>query len=343
MCFSLFTEMILRVIISPNNIKKLRLPDPPHSVESLKEILQEQLQLKEGFILQYEDPEFGNELCNLTDVSEIPPEKATLKVLYESIPEPDESDVSWSSLDTASLSSSPSTSQGASRGRRSSAWPSSFSIPSFSYDVELRVQKGNDVYKACGTPLNVTRDIKRDILEKIAEAVFEVTAYPEKSEIDQVALALVNKHPCLSEPGSGSGWNGWRMSIGFKLGNYRQKLRNAGCEEVRINERRENREEGRPPLKRARRAEVNFLPDHPAGQNEENLEKDREAMAVEMEKRNPNMTFINAAMDRTFSLRRKEIVDEEPCAELVKSRWPALFMESQVSVLPMLNLKQFLF
>ncbi|XP_060776194.1 uncharacterized protein LOC132885495 isoform X1 [Neoarius graeffei] len=61
------------------------------------------------------------------------------------------------------------------------------------------------------------------------------------------------------------------------------------------------------------------------------MEKDREALTAEMEKRSPNMTFINDAMDRTFPLRRKEIVDQEPGVDLVKRRWPALFMEYQVN------------
>lgn len=228
--------MLLRVMISPNNIKRISMPDLPSSLQRLKEILQDQLQLKEGFIIQYEDPEFGNELCNLTDISELPPEKATLKVIYEASPDPDGSDVSLSSLYTASPPSScgsPGTSG------RCSAWPSPFPIPTFSYDVELRLQKGNDVYKEKSTLFDITRDIKCEILDQIVQAVFEVTAYPDRKEIDSVAMALVNKHPCLREPGSGNGWNGWRMSIAFKIGNYRQKLRNAGCEEVKVNERRE--------------------------------------------------------------------------------------------------------
>ncbi|XP_060754202.1 uncharacterized protein LOC132864800 isoform X1 [Neoarius graeffei] len=265
-------------------------------------------------------------------MSELPPEKATLKVIDASSPDPEGSDVSLSSLDTASppsSSESPRTTVRA--GRRSSAWPSPFPIPSFSYDVELRLQKANGIYNDNGTLLDVTRDIKSEILDKIAQAVFELTAYPDRSEIDSVAMALVNKYPCLREPGSGNGWNGWRMSIAFKIGNYRQKLRNAGCEEVKVNERRGSREEGRPGLKKARRAEVHFLPDQPAGQTQDAMEKDRKALTAEMEKRSPNMTFINDAMDRTFPLRRKEIVDQEPGVDLVKRRWPALFMEYQVN------------
>ncbi|XP_048110323.1 uncharacterized protein LOC125301684 [Alosa alosa] len=322
------------------------MPDLPSSLQSLKEILQDQLQLNKGFILQFEDPEFGNELCNLTAISELPPEKATLKVIYEAspdpdgsdVPDPDGSDVSLSSLDTASP---PSSCSSPGTSRRVSAWPTPFPIPTFAYDVELRLQKGNDAYKEKGILLEATRDMKSDILDKIAQAVFEITAYPEPKERESIAIALDNKHPCLCEPGSGNGWNGWNISIAFKIGNYRQKLRNAGCEEVKVNERRGNH--GRP-FKKARRAEVNFLPNHPAGQSEDSLEKDRDSITIEMEKRNPNMTFVSGAMDRTFSLRRKEIVEQEPHVVLVKNRWPALFLEYQVNCefhrLTMINLKR---
>ncbi|KAG7459050.1 hypothetical protein MATL_G00227090 [Megalops atlanticus] len=53
-------------------------------------------------------------------------------------------------------------------------------------------------------------------------------------------------------------------------------------------------------------------------------------MRMELEKRSPNILFVNATMDRTFSLHRKEIVEQEPPVNLVKYRWPALFMEYQV-------------
>lgn len=35
-------------------------------------------------------------------------------------------------------------------------------------------------------------------------------------------------------------------------------------------------------------------------------------------------------MDQTFSLRRKEIVEEQPPVKRMMERWPALFTESQV-------------
>ncbi|TWW76574.1 hypothetical protein D4764_13G0012360 [Takifugu flavidus] len=71
-----------------------------------------------------------------------------------------------------------------------------------------------------------------EILDKIAAAVFEIKGYPEKDELESVASALVLKYPCLKEPGSITGYEGWKASIKHKLGNYRSKLRRAGCNEI---------------------------------------------------------------------------------------------------------------
>ena len=65
-------------------------------------MLRTNLGLRGGFILQFEDPEFNNQLCNLTDIKDLPAVPATLKVLFTA-------DLSDSPLDTCSL---PSVSQG---------------------------------------------------------------------------------------------------------------------------------------------------------------------------------------------------------------------------------------
>ncbi|KAK3535974.1 hypothetical protein QTP70_022852 [Hemibagrus guttatus] len=50
-----------------------------------------------------------------------------------------------------------------------------------------------------------------------------------------------------------------------------------------------------------------------------------------MRKRTPDITFVDSAMSSTFSLRRKEVVEEEPPVSQMKVRWPALFTERQIS------------
>ncbi|KAL0149437.1 hypothetical protein M9458_055225, partial [Cirrhinus mrigala] len=169
---------------------------------------------------------------------------------------------------------------------------------------------------------------------KIAEAVFAVKAYPHPEEIETVASALVLKHPCLTEPGKGKGFDGWKMSIKYKLGNYRSKLRSAGCHEVGVNRKRGggDGEDKKSTLKRAKRGEVNYLPDHPAGQTDDTLEEERLILVEELKKKTKNETLISQKMSLTFSLRRKEIVEVVPMVSEVLERWPAMSLPNEVKV-----------
>lgn len=53
--------MLLRVIISDNDIRRLSIEDIPASVEELYQVLRTNLGLRGGLILQFEDPDFNNE------------------------------------------------------------------------------------------------------------------------------------------------------------------------------------------------------------------------------------------------------------------------------------------
>ncbi|TDG99317.1 hypothetical protein EPR50_G00209730 [Perca flavescens] len=158
-----------------------------------------------------------------------------------------------------------------------------------------------------------------EILDKLAQEIFALKAYPEKYQIVSVASELVNKHPCLKEPGSGTGYDGWTTSIKYKLGNYRSKLRKAGCNEVSVNRKRgrdDEVDEGRFSLKKPKQGEVNHVPDHPENYNDETLEDQRCVLVGEMKKKGKDMEVIGQKMDLTFSLRRKEIV--EICEEFYR-------------------------
>lgn len=71
--------LLLQVVISSTDAR-LQLFEVPQSVESLISILKEKLQLQGQFILQFQDPDFGNALCSLTDISELTSEKAVLHI-----------------------------------------------------------------------------------------------------------------------------------------------------------------------------------------------------------------------------------------------------------------------
>lgn len=320
--------------------RKVVLPQIPESVEELQGILREKLQLQGSFTLQF-DPAFNNIPCNLCDIQELPPERVILHILWDEPPiqvAQLESDTA-SSLDTASLPStsteSPQTPSAFIRSNLQSAseWPSPFPIPEFSYDVELKLRKGNEAYEQTKKGINLTRDMKIDILDKIAKAVFEVKAYPEPFQIETVASALITKHPCLQEPSGETGYDGWKSSIKYKIGYYRSKLREAGCAEVSINRKRSSNEDdgAGSSLKRPKRGEMNHVPDHPDDHTDDSLEDQRLAMVEELKKRNRNVALIKQQMELTFSLRRKEIVEVQPMVSEVRERWPALFSQSQVS------------
>ncbi|KAI5108918.1 bridging integrator 1b isoform 2 [Silurus meridionalis] len=102
------------------------------------------------------------------------------------------------------------------------------------------------------------------------------------------------------------------MSIKYKLGNYRSKLRSAGCHEVGIN-----------------RGEVNYSPDYPAGQSDDTLEQERLILVEELKKKTTN-EIISQKMSLTFSLRRKEIVEVVPMVSEVLERWPALSLPNEI-------------
>jgi len=113
------------------------------------------------------------------------------------------------------------------------------------------------------------------------------------------------------------------------------KLRQAGCSEVTVNEKRQREvdEEHTFSLKKPKRGEVNYVPDHPENQDDDTLEDLRLALADEMKKRSKDITFIRQRMDLTFSLRRKEVVEVQAMVSDIQDRWPALFSEEPVRIM----------
>ncbi len=248
-------------------------------------------------------------------------------------------DDSASTADTVILSTS--------SQERKTQWPKEFEIPYFTVDVEYRLRQGNLAYLKDSTYLKLTKELKHDILEKLAENMFSFKAYPTNDDYAQVAAALVNKHPCLLESGSSTGW-GWKNSLKFKMGNFRSKMRNLGYPDVTINggRRGTNNPEGMPSrkhIKKPKKCEINFLPNFPEGHNDDSLESVRKEIQDEMKTRTPSSSLLAQQMDLTFALRRKEIVESAPAISDMLERWPALFREPQVSRFSVFNALKGLF
>ena len=186
--------------------------------------VQERLELKYKFTIQYEDPDFRNALCNLADISNLP-ERATLKIFLvfmtlDPIPSSSQgelvhsdqlSDQSWSTA-------------------LKKEWPENFEIPRFSVNVEHRLRLGNAAFLNIGKHLDVGRDLKHDILEGLAGTMYTYKEYPSEDNLNQVAEALIKNHPCLTEPGSSTGWIVGLKSLKFKMA----KMRKHGCSDIAL-------------------------------------------------------------------------------------------------------------
>lgn len=198
--------------------------------------------------------------------------------------------------------------------------------------MELQLQSANQAFISDGVLLNPSQKMKSDILESLAEQISKFKAYPTNLEVESVAEALIKAHPCLREQGSASGFYGWKISLKYKMANYRTKLRNLGCPELSINSLKHKPADRCQPaynVKKPRKADVNFCPPYPAGETQDSLEGERLALLSEVKKRN-NDQVVKEKMAKTFAYRRQEVVKDKPMIGEFKSRWPGLFTVAEV-------------
>lgn len=299
---------ILRVVLGEDNVAVLDLPNGiPPKLQDLKAEIKRQYDLLGSFRLQFRDARFDNDFVNLSSTSLIK-DRSTVKVIHltnESGTTPyngpllsghllqgsDDAFSSASDTDILSSSSSPvsmsSTNSGSSL--RSQPWPQTFTIPQFAVEIEHQLAEANDDYSKDGTPLNPSTRVRSGILDVLAKEIVKYKMYPENEDLEEVARALVAKHPCLGNQGTGYGC--WKIRLGTKMNNYRQILRNAGYPELSLNSVKRKKEEGASNLgpnqvKKPRKAEVNYFPNYPEGETTESLEVQRQALVLEHRQKN---------------------------------------------------------
>ncbi|KAL2081506.1 hypothetical protein ACEWY4_023359 [Coilia grayii] len=324
--FFVSQALLLRVVISADEVRRIELSQVPETVDALVYLLKKKFKLEGDFVLQFEDPSFNNALCNLSDISELPPDRAVLHIRWKGArPPKDESDSlrlsATSSLDTARLSTSIDPSPTTSRNvHGASEWPSPFPIPSLSLEVELELRKGNEAYDKTKKGINVTSKIKTEILEKIAQASFAIKQYPEPDERKAIAVALITKYPCLREA-NGSGYDGWREDIRKKLNTVRSKL---------SRKQKADKDTAEYTPKRSKQTQITFLPEHPNPEHDASHEEQRILLVEASAKARDVKSFIREKMELTFSLRRKEVLNGQPKVIEIQDRWPALFFKDQI-------------
>ncbi|KAG9260477.1 hypothetical protein AMEX_G632 [Astyanax mexicanus] len=322
----------------------------PSTVEEFALQIKTFFQVTEPFRLQYRDREMDDQFMNLTSTSELE-DKATVRVVYmpsetthfnpltkdssSTVPgtpssvsssshQANDSD-SYISSDTIILSSP---------GTRSCSWPKVFVVPRFSYCAEMILHSGNNEFNAHGTLLSPTPKTRSDILEGLAEEIMKYTAYPKDEQLEEVAKALIQSHPCLLEKGTRSGYCGWKHYLKIKMMNFRSKLSRAGHPEVAVNSlknKRKGQEKPAANIKKPRKAEVNFCPNIPRGETKESMEAERVALLTEVKKKKKDEAAIKKMMQHTFSIRRQEVL-QEPAIPEFRNRWPALFDVSEVNL-----------
>ncbi|KAI5621005.1 sterile alpha motif domain-containing protein 3-like, partial [Silurus asotus] len=303
----------LRVILGENNAQKVTLEHGvPCSLAELLNEIQTQCNLMGEIRLQIMDPDF-HEFVNLTSTTDVQ-NKSTLKVikLCESLavsPSPSSCDtVILSSRSSSELSPTSSLEPQDSTSNTKSSWPTSFVVPRFSYDAEIKLEQGNSEYKKNGFLLNPDPKLKSAILNGLAEEVVKFKVYLSDAEFNEVAEALIKQHPCLKERGSLTGCSGWKRSLKYKMSNYRTKLRNLGCSEVTINSMKHKPTGISNPafgVKKPRKAEVNFCPSFLPGETPDSMEQVRVSLLSEVKKKNNEQT-VRRLMDISFALRRQE-------------------------------------
>ncbi|KAF3844325.1 hypothetical protein F7725_007488 [Dissostichus mawsoni] len=116
------------------------------------------------------------------------------------------------------------------------------------------------------------------------------------------------------------------------MGNYRNKMRQAGCQEVIVNAGKISRSnpDREPPysnIKRPKRAKVNFLPTFPK-------QRIPQTIVEEVKKTEKNLPLIKKMMQTTFALRRQTIVRTCPRVNELMDLWPALKMENDMTSTP---------
>ncbi|OCT86383.1 hypothetical protein XELAEV_18020065mg [Xenopus laevis] len=327
---------MLRVILGEHDIQKLLLPSGiPNTVDDLLSVIKQSFQLDGHLRLLYMDTDFG-QFFTLNSAEDLK-DKDSIKVVPVEEPSviltlsPASGDFQQCSTDTQASDSSRDTVMLPPHQGRLEKWPDRF-VPQFTFDVERILQTGNQAFFEDGTLL-LNKGIKSDIMQKLAESIFKYTAYPTNLQILSVVEALIEKFPCLKEPGSFSGMYGWQQSFKYKMGNYRSKLRNQMLDfpELEVNSLKRKEPNDRVPsknVKKPKKAELNYLPPHPHGESLESLENEQKALLDEIKKKD-NRRVIAEKMSKTFSYRRHEVVNLAPPIKDFQQRWPALFNEAQ--------------
>ena len=203
--------------------------------------------------------------------------------------------------------------------RSKGPWPSEFLIPKETFSKTLKLNLENKQY--------LPWKLKTELMDRLADAILDYTAYPNTKQKRQVAQALVHEYPHLKEC-IGSGTDAWEEALRNKMKNIRRLI---GTKEVSINKRKNNLTHAgsSPKVKRPKKGEVNWQPDLPNSEDESSIQRHITFLKKESSKKFKDMDAIKKAMDITYPIRRQAINSDLPVAQL-KDQHPCMFLEAEV-------------
>lgn len=151
--------------------------------------------------MHYRDADFGGEFFSLTSTRDIKHKDTITVVHIVELNQPIVTDLDSFNTNSSSSSIRPACSSSEScdtvilsssehSNLYSQCWPFEFPIPRFRNDTELVLAADNKAFNKDGSPLSCTA-ILPDILERLAESIFEYVAYPTTTQFADVAEALI--------------------------------------------------------------------------------------------------------------------------------------------------------
>jgi hypothetical protein len=101
--------------------------------------------------------------------------------------------------------------------------------------IQLVVDKGQHEYEASSVALDLPVGLKFKFLDCISEEIMKYKLYPCDKEFESIAKAIVSTYPCLRSKAGIEGWEVWKASLKFKMGNVHGNMRQVGCMEALVN------------------------------------------------------------------------------------------------------------
>ncbi|EDO33098.1 predicted protein [Nematostella vectensis] len=178
-----------------------------------------------------------------------------------------------------------------------------------------------DVNIALANKQELTTKLRTAVVERIVEDYSQFTWYPTRDQMTALALEIIRTYPFLKDKYVGSGYDSWYGKIADKFKNDRKKV--PEDPEVVLHKRKIETS-AEKTAQHVRRGALNWEPPYPEGEDEASMQRHKESLQNEWERRTPDFKKVNRRMALTFPDRRR-LMNSNPNIRDIQSEYPALF------------------